>query len=102
MSENPEVLPSLEAIASSLDGPAAEVAALGQSVVLRLLSAGLDLNVALTVAGDRAVASRLHNAIIQIDEAVGDLQRLMLVIPGAVAGMSHDGDTDNRGRERRK
>jgi hypothetical protein len=87
MSEYPQiVLPSIAAFAPALDGqPADEIVTLGQSAVVHLLSAGLDLNVALTMAGDSAVKSHLRRAIGQIDEAVADVRRLMLAAPGAAA-----------------
>lgn len=99
MSEEPEtVFPATEALASYLlarkarqGWPAAEVNALGQAAVVRLLSAGLDLNVALTLRGEGAAESRLRDAICQIDEAVGDVRRLMLAVSGALADASPNG-----------
>lgn len=64
---------------------APEVTALGQSVTLRLLSAGLDLNVALTQAHDEAETQRLRRAVRELDAAVRELRRLVLAVPGTPA-----------------
>lgn len=67
--------------------PAPEVTALGQSVTLRLLSAGLDLNVALTQAHDEAETRRLRRAVRELDAAVRELRRLVLAVPGSSSGI---------------
>lgn len=58
-----------------------DVAALGQSVMLRLFSAGLDMNVALGLVGGGAGEAHLRRAVGDLDEAVRDLRHLLLALP---------------------
>ncbi len=63
-----------------------DVGALGQAIITRLFSAGLDLHSALGLAGDGRVTQRLWDAVDELDEAIIDLRHLMLAVLGPSAG----------------
>jgi hypothetical protein len=50
----------------------------GQAIAERLFSVGLDLDYALTMAGDGPGAIRLRQAAAELDQAVLDLRFLMI------------------------
>jgi hypothetical protein len=72
-------------------GQGDDVGALAQAISGRLLSAGLDLNSALMRCGDGPASAGLWHAVAELDEAITDLRRLVLAVPGPAAGAGPDG-----------
>lgn len=63
-----------------------DAGALGQAVISRLFSAGLDLHSALGLTGDERIAQRLWDAVDELDEAIVGLRHLMLAVLGPFEG----------------
>lgn len=57
------------------------VGALGQAISNRLFTAGLDLSSVLMLVHDEPTLMRLQHAVDELDEALRDLRRLMLMMP---------------------
>lgn len=74
---------------SSGNGHAGDQAGqLGHAVIVRLLTAGLELNSALTRIRDGPAADRVRHAVDELDAAIRDLRQLLLAQPGPDAGAS--------------
>jgi hypothetical protein len=67
------------------DAKTADTGSLGQAIVNRLFSAGLDLALVRSQIPDGPAADRLSHAVSQLDEAIIDLRRLMLAVAGIPA-----------------
>lgn len=81
-------------------GFAGAAGVLGQAVVSRLSSAGLDVDFALMLVHDGPAADRLRHAVDELDEAIASLRRLMLAVPGVIpdaGARGADGEQDPAG-----
>lgn len=63
---------------------------LGQAMVYRLFSAGLDVHFALMQTGDGPVTDRLHHAVAELDGAIDSLRHLMVLVPARSTGSRSD------------
>lgn len=67
-------------------GLAGDAGELGQALVTRMLSAGLDVSFALMVVHDGPAVVRLRHAVDELDAAIADLRGFLFSVPGAVPG----------------
>ena len=69
-----------------------DAGARGQRIANCQFSAGMDVRIALMVAGDGPAGPQLRHAVGQLDDAIRELRFLMLAIPEQGASPSMDGD----------
>jgi len=72
-------------------GYGSDVGSLGQAIVHRLFSAGLDLSFAVMVTADGPVADRLQHAIAELDQAIAEVRHLMFALSRSADGPRLDG-----------